>query len=496
MYGLVTAPEIDRKGLTWFNTPTPLSLKALRGRVVILDFWTYCCINCVQILPTLRRIEDAFPHQVAVIGVHSPKFSAERCPHAVEHAIRRYDIRHPVVHDPYMTLWDEYAVRAWPTLVLICPDGKVIGQLSGEPDPTQMIQGLGDLLDTLGGVRPCIPLEAPISTPSPTGALRFPGKVKPLPGPEGRWAIADGGNHRILICEADGRVLARYGTGLPGTDDGPAEDASFTSPQGLACTDREIYVADTGNHLIRRIDLLSGAVSTVAGLCFRGLPVVCRRTMAETALASPWDLELTADGGTVFIANAGTHQILALDLSAGTIEPLAGTGRENIHDGPGCNALLAQPSGLALSPDGHALYFADSETSAVRKVVLEDWRNNRMARVETLVGHGLFDFGHDDGPMPAARMQHPLGVAVLPDGRIAVADSYNHTIRLIDEAAGHVETLKTGRLKCSGDACRRPLWEPAGLWPTPNGRLLVSDTNNHRIVEVDPATRRMRSWLG
>ncbi|WP_404385554.1 thioredoxin-like domain-containing protein [Caenispirillum salinarum] len=498
MYGLVTAPEIDRKGLAWFNTPDPLSLKSLRGRIVILDFWTYCCINCVQVLPTLRQIEEAFPHQVAVIGVHSPKFAAERCPEAVEHAVRRYGIRHPVVHDPYMTLWDEYAVRAWPTLVLICPNGKVIGQLSGEPDPALMIQGLSDLIDTLGGVSPRMPVDMPLSVPSAAGGgpLRFPGKVKPLAGAEGRWAVADGGNHQVLVCESDGRVLSRYGAGLPGTDDGQAEHAAFASPQGLACTEDAIFVADTGNHLVRRIDLCSGAVTTVAGLRFRGLPVSMRQSAAETALASPWDLEITPDGRTLFIANAGTHQILAMDTVAGTVEPLAGTGGENIHDGPATSALLAQPSGLALAPDASALYFADSETSAVRKVILDGWRLGQTARVETLVGRGLFDFGHDDGPMTAARMQHPLGVAVMPDGRVAVADSYNHAIRLIDEAAGTVETLKTGRLHCTGAACRRPLWEPAGLWPTPKGRLLVSDTNNHRIVEVDPATRRMRSWLG
>lgn len=493
MYGLVTAPEIDRAGLTWFNVGAPLSLKDLRGRIVILDFWTYCCINCVHVLPTLRRIEETYPRQVAVIGVHSPKFAAERDPAAVEQAIARYGIRHPVVHDPYMTLWDEYAVRAWPTLVLICPKGKVIGQLSGEPDPDLMLRGIGELIDNLGGASALDFADLPLTAVEPpTGPLSFPGKVKPLPGAEDRWAVADGGHHRVLVCESDGRVVASYGTGLPGTDDGPAETAAFTSPQGLACTADGLFVADTGNHLIRRIDLRSGAVTTVAGLCFRGLPVTQPQDAAHTALASPWDLEIAPDGRTLYIANAGTHQILALDLEAGRIAPLAGTGGENIHDGPGARALLAQPSGLALSPDGGTLYFADSETSAIRKVIL----SGADRPVETLVGRGLFDFGMADGPLDAAKMQHPLGVCVLPDGRIAVADSYNHAIRVIDEAAGTVETVRTGRLHCEGAACRRPLSEPAGLWARRNGRVLVADTNNHRIVEVDLGARRMRPWLG
>ena len=491
MYGLVRAPEIDREGLTWFNVPRPLSLRDLRGRIVILDFWTYCCINCVQALPTLRRIEEAFPREVAVIGVHSPKFAAERDPGAVACAIRRYDIRHPVAHDPYMTLWDEYAVRAWPTLVVIGPDGKVIGQLAGEPDPDLMVQGIGDLIDNLGGICALVPGELPLTLEAPApGPLSFPGKVKPLPGAERRWAVADGGHHRIVVCESDGRVLARYGTGLPGMDDGPAERASFTSPQGLACTADAIYVADTGNHLVRRIDLHSGLVTTIAGLGFRGLPV-CEGGRADAvALASPWDLE--AAGDTLFIANAGTHQLLTLDLSAGCIAALAGTGGENIHDGPARRALLAQPSGLALAPNGGALYFADSETSAVRKVVL----TGTQPEVRTLVGRGLFDFGLADGCLAEARMQHPLGVTVMPDGRIAVPDSYNHAVRLIDEAAGTVETVKLGTLRCEGSACRRPLAEPAGIWAAGADRLLVSDTNNHRVVDVDLKARRLRPWLG
>ncbi|SOD89974.1 thioredoxin-like domain-containing protein [Caenispirillum bisanense] len=491
MYGLVRAPEIGREGLTWFNVPEPLSLKDLRGRIVVLDFWTYCCINCVQVLPTLRRLEETYPREVAVIGVHSPKFAAERDPAAVAHAIKRYDIRHPVVHDPYMTLWDEYAVRAWPTLVLIGPDGKVIGQMSGEPDPDLLVQGIGDLIANLGGVCALMPGDLPLTLEEPVrGPLAFPGKVKPLPGPEKRWAVADGGHHRIVVCETDGRVVARYGTGLPGMDDGPAEAASFTSPQGLACTADAIFVADTGNHLVRRIDLHTGLVSTVAGLGFRGMPVCEGGPADRTPLASPWDLEIAGD--TLFVANAGTHQLLTIDLAGGHMASLAGTGGENIHDGPARRALLAQPSGLALAPDGSALYFADSETSALRKVML----TGAQPEVRTLVGRGLFDFGLADGHLSEARMQHPLGVAVMPDGRIAVADSYNHAIRLVDEAAGTVETVRLGTLRCEGSACRRPLSEPAGLWAKGPDSLLVADTNNHRVVEVDLSARRLRPWLG
>ncbi|MEK7244836.1 MAG: thioredoxin-like domain-containing protein, partial [Pseudomonadota bacterium] len=451
---MISAPRIDLPGLAWFNSAGPLALADLRGRLVILDFWTFCCINCMHVLPILKAIEETWPREVAVIGVHSPKFAAERDGANLAHAVARYGIRHPVIHDPGMAIWRAYTVRAWPTLVFIAPDGKIIGQLSGEPDRERLMNGIAEMLATWrqeGILRPGgLELESPGAS---GGRLSFPGKIKPVPGaparppresgdldatfnargdsvfrpPTGgtaRWAAADAGHHQIVLFDDAGSELARYGSGQSGFADG-ASEASFQSPQGLAAEPDTIYVADTGNHAIRRVALADGRVTTLAGNGARGRPLTWRSHPGpDIALASPWDLEIR--DGRLFFANAGTHQLGELDLGGGGARALAGTGGEHITDGPAAAALLAQPSGLALDPAGATLYFADSETSAVRALSL-----GTDAEVTTLVGTGLFDFGHANGAFADAKFQHPLGLAWWKDG-LVVADSYNGRLRFLD----------------------------------------------------------------
>jgi thiol-disulfide isomerase/thioredoxin len=484
MYGITRAPDFDRDNLTWFNVAQPLTLADLRGRLVILDFWTFCCVNCAHAHPTLKRLEESFPGEVAIVGVHSPKFDHERDPSEVAHAIARYGITHPVVHDPDLTLWDDYAVRAWPTLVFISPDGFVIGQMSGEPHPDLLLQGLGDMARQFFARGELKPKPLPLSPLSdPGGAFRFPGKIKPCPSADGTklWALADSGHNQIVVLDDDGAEIVRYGNGEAGCRDGGVE-ASFNGPEGLACDDRFIYVADTRNHAIRRIDRHTGITATLAGLGYRGAILRQPEPALGTALASPWDLELA--GGTLYFANAGSHQIGALDLADGMVRPVAGSGGEAIVDGDGDHAALAQPSGLSLEPGGAALFFADSETSAVRRLCL------RSGTVETLVGHGLFDFGHANGDCVQAKMQHPLGVAAV-DGQLYVADSYNSAIRRI--SLGERRVTDVDGLACVDQVCRPPS-EPAGIAADGPARLLVSDTNNHRIVEYRLDQGISRTW--
>lgn len=484
MFGLTRAPEIDRAGLVWFNVDGPLSLADLRGRLVILDFWTFCCINCMHVLPTLRRIEEAHPDEVVVIGIHSPKFQAERDAGNVARAIERYGIRHPVAHDPWMGVWEDYAVRAWPTLVFVSPDGCVIGQMAGEPNPDLLIRGVGEMLAEFRARGEISPREMALSPPAAAGGrLRFPGKIKPAPGASRLWAVADAGHHQVVLFDDCGGEVARYGTGEAGLVDGPAGTARFRDPQGLVCDAGAIYVADTGNHAIRRIDRASGVVTTLAGTGERGAPLKRPRPAAGTALASPWDLELL--GRRLLFANAGTHQIGEIDLGTGDLSPLAGTGAENIVDGQAGRALLAQPSGLALDARRRVLWVADSETSAIRRVTLD-----AEARVDTLVGTGLFDFGHRDGPLAQAQLQHPLGVA-LDGERLWVADSYNGAVRLIDLESGTLRSLDA--VTCTDPVCI-PEAEPAGLWAE-GDRLLVADTNNHRILEYRLGEGTRRTWV-
>ncbi|HVN27583.1 MAG TPA: thioredoxin-like domain-containing protein [Candidatus Binataceae bacterium] len=480
------APEIALPGLEWFNVAKPLPIASLRGRLVILDFWTEGCINCIQIIPTLRRVEEQFPDKVVVIGVHSPKFANEKRAASVRDAIARYDIRHPIIHDPEMTIWRAYGVQAWPTLVVIGPDGKVIGMVPGEPDPDRMLAAIANAIaqsEKAGVLKPAT-LNLDVK-PEPKSSYLFPGKLKLVPGTPKRWALADGGHNQIVLLDDAGKELARYGSGAVGSDDGPKERASFHHPQGLAASSDAIYVADTENHRLRRIDLASGAVTTLAGTGQRGTQLGKPSSARTTALASPWDCAIKDDK--LFFANAGTHQIGVLDLDKKTVAALAGTGEEGIRDGRAAAASLAQPSGLALSDDGERLYLADSESSSIRVITLTD-----EPQIMTLVGKGLFDFGWVNGEFYLARLQHPLGVAVAGNN-LLVADTYNSAIRELELRKREVIDFDGGAYTCHDPVCI-PMREPAGIVADGDDRVLLVDTGNHRIDEYRPSTRTYHTW--
>jgi len=483
----ISAPDFDLAGIAWLNVNRPLTLSELRGRLVILDFWTYSSVSCLQSLEALRRLEDAFPRELVIIGVHSPKFTAERSLESLRQAVLRHRITHPIAHDPERHLWVGYAVGAWPTLVVISPEGEVVTETRGEPDPEKLQNMIAQLLDehrSRGRLQPAA-LELR-SESAGGGRFRFPAKIKPMPGVRQRWAVADAGNHQIVLLEDDGTETLRFGDGQPGFKDGAGGSARFDTPQGLVCSADAILVADTGNHAIRRIDIGERTVKTLAGTGRRGAQLGPLRPARQVALASPWDLEL--DGTQVFIANAGTHQLALLDLERGRLGLLAGNGREALVDGAAYEASLAQPSALVLDDIGEMLYFIDSESSAVRALSLEGQR-----RVSTICGRGLFEFGHMNGPFAKALFQHPLGVT-WNDGALLVSDSYNAVMRRLDLEKGIASDVDDGFM-CE-DALSLPLAEPSGVWADGAGRVLVADTNNHRIVEYRIRERRRRTWAG
>jgi thiol-disulfide isomerase/thioredoxin/sugar lactone lactonase YvrE len=485
-YGDMTAPEIALPGLQWFNVPAPMPIASLRGRIVILDFWTEGCINCIHIIPTLRRVEEKFPEQVVVIGVHSPKFANEKNAASVKDAISRYEIRHPIIHDPQMTIWRNYGVQAWPTLMVIGADGQVVGRVPGEPDADRLIDAITELIATYQNSGALKPAKLDLQVvPEPKGRFLFPGKLKRVPGNTKQWALADGGHNQIVMLDDDGRELERFGSGEAGFLDGPRAQARFNHPQGLTTSSDAIYVADTENHAIRRIELATGAVTTLAGTTRRGRPLGAPQPGHSTALASPWDLELKGDQ--LFFANAGTHQIGVLDLRTANVARLAGTGEEALTDGRASEAALAQPSGLSLSADGKNLYLADSESSAVRVVTLSS-----EPRLITLVGAGLFDFGWVNGDFHGARLQHPLSVAA--DGeRVLVADTYNSTIRELNLDTHTVSDFDGGKFTCIDSVCV-PTREPAGIFVDTPDRILLVDTGNHRIDEYRPSAKTYHTW--
>jgi thiol-disulfide isomerase/thioredoxin len=401
----VRAPELIGKG-GWLNTgDKQYTLADLRGRIVVLDFWTFCCINCLHVLDELRELEEKHRDTVVVIGVHSPKFVHEAEHRAVADAVERYGVEHPVLDDPELATWKQYAVRAWPTLVVIDPEGYVVAQHAGEGHAhaiERLVQELEAEHEAKGTLRrgdgPYVPPE-----PEPT-TLRFPGKVLLLPS--GNFLVSDTTRHQLVELAEDAEtVVRRIGSGVRGSADGGPEQASFNEPQGLALLDDgSVVVADTVNHALRRLDLATGSVTTLAGTGKQWRQGSASSGPArEVDLSSPWDVAVF--GGKVWIAMAGVHQLWTYDPEAGTVAVAAGTTNEGLVDGPAAEAWFAQPSGLAATAD--RLWLADSETSALRWVDLD-------GHVHTAVGTGLFDFGHRDGSADQALLQHPLGVTAPP----------------------------------------------------------------------------------
>jgi len=438
----IRAPELSGSG-GWINTEGPgPTLDDLRGRIVLLDFWTSGCVNCRHVIDELREIEERFADVLTVIGVHSPKFDHEAEHGAVVCAVRRHELRHPVLDDPEMATWKQYAVRAWPTLALIDPEGYVVEQVSGEgngPHLATLIDGLVHEHEAKGTLRRG--RDTREDSEEPRSDLRFPTKVLRLPS--GALLVADTGHHSLVELSDDGRtVLRRVGTGRRGLLDGGPRHAMLAEPHGLALLPPEVaahvrydvVVADTANHALRGLSLATGSVRTVAGTgrqWRRGAPA---HGAAESIdLSSPWDVAWF--GGRIVVAMAGVHQLWEFDPVGEGLAVLAGTTDEGMEDGPVDTANFAQPSGLAVSADGHTLWIVDAESSALR--ALTD------GRVDTAVGRGLFDFGLCDGPRDRALFQHPLGVEVLPDGSVIVADTYNGALRRYDPTEGIVTTLLT-----------------------------------------------------
>jgi thiol-disulfide isomerase/thioredoxin len=455
----VRAPELTEGD--WFNALAPLTLRGLRGRFVLLDFWTFCCGNCLHVLDELRSLEATHGEVLTVIGIHSPKFPHEAEPAALAAALERYEVHHPVLNDPALSLWRQYAVRAWPTLVLIDPEGYVVAQAAGEGQ----VSGLAAIVERLipeHDARGTLhrgdgPYLAPQPRPS---TLRFPAKAVLRPG-SATLLVADAGHHQIVELAADGEtVLRRIGSGRRGEP--------FAEPNGLAVlppglAPYDLIVADTANHLLRGIALDSGEVVATVDLA-AALASARTETGAIPSVVSPWDVAWWPAIEHVVIAAAGVHLLLAFDPATGAVETLAGTTLEGLRDGSAAQAWLAQPSGLTVA--GDRVWFVDAESSALRWLTAD-------RTVGTAVGAGLFDFGHVDGPARDARLQHPLGVTALADGSIAVLDTYNGAVRRYDPATDQISTLA------------RDLAEPSGAVLVGED-LVVIESAAHRLVRPVP----------
>ncbi|TLM71726.1 NHL domain-containing thioredoxin family protein [Pseudarthrobacter sp. NamB4] len=499
-------------GRNWLNTGgKTLDLEALRGKIVLLDFWTFCCINCLHVLDELRPLEEQYSDVLVTVGVHSPKFEHEADPVALAAAVERYEIHHPVLDDPELETWKAYTARAWPTLVVIDPEGYIVAHLSGEGHADGLAVLISELVAQHEAKGTLHRGSGPYVAPEPTsGTLRFPGKALFLPpgrgfsAPDARgsWLVTDTGHHRLVELGTDFHtVLGTFGSGTKGYGDGPAAGdsavAQFNEPQGLVLLPEDVasragydvVIADSVNHRLRGLSLADGKASTLAGsgvqrLLEAGPARVDEDAVGFTgelgghpldvALSSPWDLVWSRKLNAVVIAMAGTHQIFSFDPLTGAVAIIAGNGLEGLLDGAPHEAWFAQPSGLAEDAEG-SIWVADSETSALRKLVVDD---DGAITVESAIGKGLFDFGFRDGPAAEARLQHPLGVTVLPDGSVAIADTYNGAVRRYDPTSGTVSTLARGLLEPSDVIVDHT--QSAGSEPL----LVVVEANQHQLVYV------------
>jgi hypothetical protein len=428
----------------------------------------------MHVLPVVHRLEEKYSNLLVVVGVHAGKFMAERDTANIRNAVWRLGVTHPVVNDRQFRTWRAYNVQAWPTVVLVSPDGQYIGQHAGEFTFESFDQIIGTVAQAyeMEGLLTHDPLTFPLDPlPAIDSPLRFPGKV--LADRAGnRLFIADTANSRVLVAEMleDGvsaQVKQSIGSGTAGFKDGTFAEAALNHPEGLALQENTLFIADKENHSIRAADLSAGTVMTIAGTGELGY-ARSGGMGTQVALNSPWDV-LESDNY-LYIAMSGTHQVWRMVLSTRKVEPFAGSGRENIDDGPNARATLAQTSGL--TTDEQRLFFADAEASAVRAA---DFSPDGY--VQTLLGSGLFDFGDRDGKGAEVLLQHCLGVA-YHEGAIYIADTYNNKIKRLDLATRECRTML-------GSGKPTDLYEPEGLsvWDDPDKpRLYVADTNNHRIV--------------
>ncbi len=474
----VRAPELVG-GKSWLNTDKPLSVAALKGKVILLDFWTYGCINCIHIIPDLKKLETKYEKNLVVIGVHSAKFENEGETENIRKIILRYNIEHPVVNDADFKIWNQYAVNAWPTQILIDPNGYIVGKYSGEGNYEEINTDIEKIIADAKnkGILNETPLKLALERAKVGDLpLAFPGKVL-ADKQSKRLFIADSNHNRIVVTDLTGKLIETIGSGEISKKDGDFQTAGFFKPQGMAIQNDFLYVADTDNQLIRKIDLKNKKVETVAGTgTIEGFDGEGGDAL-KTSLRSPWDLSVV--GEKLFVAMAGSHQIWVLDLKTNRINPYAGTRREARIDGKISEAAFAQPSGIA--SDGKNLFVADSESNIIRDISFQE------ETVETLVGGDLFDFGDVDGEEDDVRLQHPLGIAIYGDS-VLLADTYNHKIKILNPVNKTVKTFLGNGKAGQTDGANPQFYEPGGI-SIADGKLFVADTNNQAVRVVDLKTK-------
>ncbi|XP_065851915.1 protein SUPPRESSOR OF QUENCHING 1, chloroplastic isoform X2 [Euphorbia lathyris] len=485
-------PQLD-----WLNSAPLQFQRELKGKVVLLDFWTYCCINCMHVLPDLEYLEKKYKDMpFTVVGVHSAKFDNEKDLEAIRNAVLRYNVSHPVVNDGDMYLWHELGINSWPTFLLVGPNGIVLAQISGEGRRKDLDNLVEAALQYYGGKKLLDNTSIPLSLEKDndprlfSSPLKFPGKLA-IDAVNNRLFISDSNHNRIVVTDLDGNFIVQIGSsGEEGFRDGSFDEAAFNRPQGLAYNAKKnlLYVADTENHALREIDFVNDIVRTLAGNGTKGSDYQGGGKGTTQLLNSPWDLCFEPVNEKIYIAMAGQHQIWEHNTANEITRAFSGDGYErNLNGSSSTSTSFAQPSGVSLSPDLKELYVADSESSSIRAVDLKTGGSRLLVGGDPFFAENLFKFGDHDGTGSEVLLQHPLGVLCAKDGQVYVADSYNHKIKRLDPATKRVSTIAgTGKAGFKdGKALAAQLSEPSGIIEAENGKLIIADTNNSLIRYID-----------
>lgn len=476
------APDFPR-GLDWVNVDHPLTMKELHGKVLVLDFWTYGCSNCLHVIPELQMLEKEFGNQIAVIGVHSPKFDNEKNIKTLRKMVVRLRRDEPIVNDVDFKLFRQYGAHAWPTIVVVDPEGKIVGGVTGEDNYDILEATVKKLLKEYEGEINTDPL--PLKLEKEKYAKTLLAAPEKIAVSDEYVAIADTLHNRVLITNHLGKLLHVIGGREAGDADGDGKTVRFSAPRGLAFAKNGLYVADTGNHKLRFIDFSDWHTRTVAGNGDNKRYRSGEFDAASIGMSSPWGLSY--EDGKLYIAMAGAHQIWLYNESGHSLKLLAGRGDESLRDGSLRRAAFSQPSGVSLL--GDKLFVADAEDSAIREIDLKE------KQVKTLVGEGLFEWGDVDGEFNKAQIQHPAGIAAIDDTHVYIADSYNHRVKLLDLEKGTIKSLVgTGKPEEGlGVGNKTGLDEPTGL-AILNGQILIADTNNDRILKLNPSSGQATEW--
>lgn len=416
----------------WFNVTRPLTLRDLRGKVVLLVFWTDGCALSLGSLPKLKLLQSRYGNRLAIIGVHAPRYPVEHDLEQLQQTLREYAIDFPVITDHDYSISRAYGSNTWPGYALINPVGRFIGIRKGAA-PLDYLSDLINLtLDRYDkkGIVDDKPLPiAKLATPNDKEPLLFP---QALLAHQDRLYIADTGHHRILITDLNGKILDQIGSGVFGWQDGNYHSATMTYPVSIAKGEDKhtLYVAERYTNVVRRIDLKRRTISRVAGTN----EIVATATDAGSAIKSRLNFPqgLYFLNGKLYIAMAGSRQIWQYDPKTGMLSHTAGNGQIGTRDGSFAESSFVQPHGL--TSDGKLLFVIDSEGNSLRVL---DFNKRRVIK---LTGGDYTHFGDHTGPAPLTLFSRPTASLYL-NKKLLVADTYNHSIKVIDLKRGKSSPL-------------------------------------------------------